>query len=174
MSSGAGRAAGGERVSASARGGAVAARGPPFPLVLLDTNLLLLPFQRGFPLEDALASWCPASALRVPTAVRGELERLAERAVAGAANAVELARRFPGIQSHHGGDAGLLELARRSGGVVATGDQELRRRLVTAGVSVLFPRGKNRLELAPGESPRRTLLREHPQSTKRVRSRRTT
>ncbi|MCI4363536.1 MAG: hypothetical protein L3K13_04445 [Thermoplasmata archaeon] len=129
--------------------------------MLLDTNLLLLPFQQPFPMIEALARWCAPSSLRVPSAVSGELERLERRGVAGARSALEFAGRFERIPSRAGGDGGLLELALRRGAVVATGDQPLRRRLVDSGVSVLFPRGGNRLELDPGRLCHGVRLREH-------------
>ncbi|MCI4345518.1 MAG: hypothetical protein L3K07_02005 [Thermoplasmata archaeon] len=145
--------------------------GPPFLLVLLDTNLLLLPFQQGFPLLEALGRWSPPSALRVPTAVKGELERLERRGVPGAGGALELSTRLKPIASRAGGDGGLLELARRERAVVATADQRLRRRLTDAGVPVLFPRGGNRVELEPGRPVGRLQLREKPSSIPTRRSR---
>jgi uncharacterized protein len=139
---------------------------PPAPIrrLLLDTNLLLLPFERSFPLEAALADWVTPDRVRVPSAVRGELQRLAERGRAGAPAALRFSRSFGTVRSRRGGDRGLLELAVRTGSAVATGDRRLRSELLASGVAVLSPRGGSRLEFAPPAPRGRLPLKENSRS----------
>ena len=137
--------------------------------LLLDTNLLLLPFEGSFSLETALAEWVTPDRVRVPSAVRGELERLAARGRAGAEPALRLSRGYGTLRSRLGGDRGLLELAVRTRSAVATGDRRLRAELLASGVAVLSPRGGSRLELSPPAPGGRLPLREHPRSKSRVR-----
>jgi uncharacterized protein len=142
---------------------------PPAPIhrLLLDTNLLLLPFEGSFSLETALSEWVTPDRVRVPSAVRGELERLVARGRAAALPALRLSRGYGTAHSRLGGDRGLLELAVRTGAAVATGDRRLRDELLASGVAVLSPRGGSRLELSP-PGPRGGLpLKEHPRSKSR-------
>ncbi|HEV2449209.1 MAG TPA: hypothetical protein VGU43_02225, partial [Thermoplasmata archaeon] len=124
----------------------------PIQRVLLDTNVLLLPFERAFPLARALAEWVPSDRIRVPTAVLGELEQLGRRGHAESAPALRLARTFHAARSRVGGDRGIIELARRTRSVVATADRQLRDELRRAGIGVLQPRAGVRLEYAPPEA----------------------
>ncbi|MCI4335407.1 MAG: hypothetical protein L3K04_07275 [Thermoplasmata archaeon] len=150
---------------------AAAPSAPPFRRVLLDTNLLLRPFQRTFRLLPALLPWAPLSSLGIPTSVQGELDRLVARGVPGAAAAAQLAGQFESVPSRAEGDRAMLELAERSGSVVATADRELRQRLHEAGVGVLFPRGSGHLEYLPPGRPGRLPLNGPPRS-KRSKERR--
>jgi rRNA-processing protein FCF1 len=119
---------------------------PPTPrVVLLDTNALLLPFRSRFPLLEEIARLTAPARVAVPGSVLAELDRLVERRIPGAAPARTFARRFPIVASSGRGDLGLLTLAVRRGAVVVTGDRELRRRLLAAGISVLSPKGSVRL-----------------------------
>jgi len=121
--------------------------------VLLDTNALFLPFRDRFPLVEEVERLTAPALVGVPSSVVAELDRLVARAEVGAPLAREFARRFPIVESSGRGDQGLVELAARRRATVVTGDRELRRRLVAAGVVVLSPRGATRLvRWEPGPS----------------------
>jgi rRNA-processing protein FCF1 len=115
--------------------------------VLLDANALLLPAQSRFPLESEVERLRAGATLAVPSSVIGELERLVARRVAGARLAVALARKFSQLPVTGRGDDAVLEAALRYHAWVVTADHELAERLRLAGVNVLVPRDRHRLEL---------------------------
>ncbi len=128
-----------------------AARGPR---VLLDTNAVLLPFTRHFPLEAEIERLIqPPAPIQIPRAVGQELETLTQRKVRGARMALAWSRKFPQLPTSGRGDAAILRVARPFRDWVVTADTELQARLVSAGISVLVPRDRHRLELRPGRMP---------------------
>jgi uncharacterized protein len=144
---------------APAMDGPADARERAHPRVFLDTNALFLPFTRRFPLEGEIFRHLEGARIEVPQSVLGELDRLVEREKPHARAARVFAGRFPVVPTDLKGDAALETLARDLGGVVVTGDRELRRRLCAKGMKVLFPRGQMHLGWAQG--PRRRKL-PHP------------
>ena len=102
------------------------------------------------PLEEEVLRHAPGGRLAVPSSVLGELDRLVRRNAPGALPARALARRYRVVVAAGRGDTAVLELARRRSAWVVTADQALRSRLVAAGVSVLSPRDRQRLELYRG------------------------
>lgn len=127
--------------------------------MLLDTNILFLPVRNGFPLEAELARLAPGAVPTVPTAVLDELERLVLRATPDAAAALAFARRFPRVSVAGRGDDALVRAAAGQRFRVATGDRELRDRLLGMGVEVFAPRDRHRLEL---HRPRTVLRSRRP------------
>ena len=119
--------------------------------VLVDANALFLPFQQGIRLDEEVERLVGPARLVVPASVRGELDRLVERGIEGASAARALSGRYPTVDSRGRGDSAVLDCARRLHAWVVTADRELRRRLVATGVSVLFPRDRNRLDIERGE-----------------------
>jgi rRNA-processing protein FCF1 len=107
----------------------------------------MLPFRERFPLEAELARIVPDGKLVVPSSVVDELLRLQTDGVRDVAGAIEYARRFPSIVAEGRGDESILKLAVRLGAGVVTGDRAFQARLSLAGVPVLGPRGRSRLEL---------------------------
>ncbi|EQD31493.1 nucleotide-binding protein PInc, partial [mine drainage metagenome] len=86
----------------------------------------------------------------MPGPVLGELDRLVARGEGGAVLARTLAGRFPTVPGRGRGDSGVLDAARRLGAAVVTADERFQARLVAAGVPVLVPRDRTRLELRAG------------------------
>lgn len=123
------------------------------PFVLLDTNALLLPFRERFPLLPEVERLAGDRVVGVPESVLRELERLGGSA-AFAVPALELAQRFPSVPTEGSGDDAIFDCARRCGAWVVTADRALAERLLAAGVTVLSPRGKQRLALRPGDRGR--------------------
>jgi len=115
--------------------------------VLLDANALLLPARTRFPLESEVDRIRPGAAIVVPSSVRGELERLVARHVPGATTAAAVARKFPELPVTGQGDTAVLDAAVRHRAWVVTADRALAERLRGAGVTVMVPRDRHRLEL---------------------------
>jgi len=116
-------------------------------LVLLDTSALLLPFEQGLDLEGEVARELGGCRLAVPEAALAELRALA-RDSRDAKAALKLAGRYEVVPTEGRGDDAILALAVRERAVVVTADRALMARLADAGVRVLRPRERHRLELA--------------------------
>jgi rRNA-processing protein FCF1 len=95
----------------------------------------------------------------VPSSVLGELDRLVERGVDGAAAARRLAGRYPVLPTDRRGDAGVLAGARSEAAWVLTGDRALLRRAGALGLRGLAPRGRGELAIV---LPRRLCKRNPP------------
>ncbi|MDX1534422.1 MAG: twitching motility protein PilT [Thermoplasmata archaeon] len=121
------------------------------PVVLLDANALMMPFQFPIDLEGELVRLFGQVTAKVPSSVLRELERLAP-ANATAKAALRFAARFPVLEVEGEGDDALLALARTEGAAVLTNDKALRRRVREAGLPVVFLRERSRLE-AVGRPP---------------------
>ncbi|HYB79523.1 MAG TPA: hypothetical protein VEG66_07185 [Thermoplasmata archaeon] len=128
-------------------------RSLPASSVLLDTNALFLPVHSRFPLEAEVDRLCPGAKLAVPSSALEELERLVARGVPGAPAAWRFALRYPVVPVEGRGDAALLRSAIRHRVSVVTADRALAARLQRAGLSVLVPRDRHRLELRPARPP---------------------
>jgi rRNA-processing protein FCF1 len=139
--------------------------------VLLDANALLLPFRERFPLRAELEQLRPGAELVVPVSVLRELDALVERGVREAEPARELARTFRALPTSGRGDVGILRAAVETGAWVATADRALARRLAAAGVTVLAPRDRARLEVRLGEVRRSGAERRRPGPSPLPRSR---
>ncbi len=115
--------------------------------VLLDTNALMTAVRLNLDLAAELRRAAPGWSLAVPKCVLDELEGLKGRRNAREARA--LALRFPAVPSAGGsGDAALLETALSGAGrAVLTNDRALRAALRKAGVTVLYVRGRDRIEV---------------------------
>lgn len=131
-------------------------------MVVLDTNLLLLVARNGFPFEAEAGRLVPGARIVVPSSTLRELDTLVSRRTAGSVVARELAGRYEVAPTSRSGDDGVVDVATRTRGVVATADGELQRRLTGRGFGVLAPRDRARLELRPAAVRQR--LRSAPRS----------
>ena len=116
------------------------------PLVLLDTNALLMPFQMGLDVEGEVERVMGRCRIAVPQVVLAELEAMSG-SVRDAPAAQAFAQRFPVEPTEGRGDDAIVDLAMRTGAVVVTGDRALIERLRAEGYKVLRPRQRSRLEL---------------------------
>jgi rRNA-processing protein FCF1 len=116
------------------------------PLVLLDTNALLMPFQMGLDVEAEIERAMGSCRIAVPMVVIAELQAM-EGSVKFVTAALKLAERFEVLETVGLGDNAIVELAKRSGGIVVTGDRGLVGRRRKEGLQVRRPRQKSRLEL---------------------------
>jgi len=112
--------------------------------VVLDTNILMMPFQFKIDLEGELVRNLGAVEVYVPQACIEELSRLDDRKAKGA---LLLAKRFKVVASKGKGDEAVLALALELRAVLVTNDAELRQRAKGAGLKVAYLRGKDKLEL---------------------------
>lgn len=113
--------------------------------VLLDTNALLMPFQFRINLDGELNRILGDCKILVLTSVLKELMELAERGEQHAKAALSLSRKFRVLESSGPVDEALLNMAKDIGAVVVTNDIQLRRRLKSNGIRVLFLREKTHL-----------------------------
>lgn len=118
-------------------------------MVLLDTNFLLLPFQRKVDVFEEIARIADGKiGFAVMQGSVDELKAMGGKQALGARAALELAR-FKGAQVIPGTgrpDAQILSFARsrKSGDfAVATEDRGLRRKLSAAGVRIIGMRGRS-------------------------------
>ena len=128
---------------------------PPGPvLVLADTNAMFWPFTHGVRFAPELQRLFPGGTrLLVPSSAAGELARLERRGVVGAKLARALAETLPTLPVGGRGDDGIVHAAAEHGAVVATADRGLATRLRKAGLSVVVPRDRARLELLGPKAP---------------------
>lgn len=117
----------------------------PGPLVLLDANALMMPFQFSLDLEEELVRLLGTPEIRVPTSVLRELDRLSGGSSEARA-ARSLADRFPALPVEGKGDDALLAAAKAHEAVVVTNDRRLRARLREWGLPVIYLRERSRLE----------------------------
>lgn len=121
---------------------------PPTPAVL-DTNVLLLPFTHGTDIQEELMRLVGTVQLIVPSSIAQELGGLAEGKDAATSRHARAALRFmdrcriepTGLP----GDDGILEVARRMGGVVVTNDRKVRKEARRSGLKTVGSRGHGRL-----------------------------
>ncbi|MES2155958.1 MAG: PIN domain-containing protein [bacterium] len=120
----------------------------PLPVVL-DTNAILMPFTEGARLEELLEELLDAPyAMHVPTSVLSELKNLMKnRGELGRAAkmAVKFSERCASEPTGRMGDDGILEVARRLGGIVLTNDKKLQAECQKSGLRVIVARQQGRL-----------------------------
>lgn len=101
-----------------------------------------------------------------------ELDRLVARRVPNAPAARKLAERWAMLPSKGVGDAAVLATARTLHAVVASSDEKLLAQARLAGLSVLRPRDRARLELRPPstKSRPRATVKTRPTVVRRTRA----
>lgn len=119
--------------------------------VVFDASALMTPSRDGIDVFDEAEHLLGGYDAVVPEAVARELESLADEGNENASVAVELVERCTVVDTDesHGDDA-VVEVATSGNerSAVATNDAKLKERLLKRNVPVLYPRQKNRLEVA--------------------------
>lgn len=116
--------------------------------VVLDTNMILLPFTQGVRLEEQLEAMLGAHTVHVPSSVLSELHMLTRNqgeTGRAAKMALTYAKRFVGEPTGLMGDDGILQVARKLGAIVATNDRKLQDEATKSGLQVLLAREGSRL-----------------------------
>ena len=114
--------------------------------MLLDTNALFMPFQMGLDLEAEIGREMGRCRIAVPHVVLAEIRAMRGSVKDGPA-ALQYASRFDTVPTEGLGDDAIVACAKRTDGIVVTGDRELIKRLRAEGLRVLRPRQRKRLEL---------------------------
>ena len=121
------------------------------PVVAVDTNMLLAPFQFGVDVFEEIRRLVPGAKIVVLKNSIGELDKIAKQGVKER-KYVALAKKLLDVNRveiiNRGGsvDSELLRLA-KEGVIIATNDKELKRKVWDAGGRVIALRERNRLEL---------------------------
>ena len=121
------------------------------PVVAVDTNMLLAPFQFGVDVFEEIRRLVPGAKIVVLKNSIGELDKIAKQGVKERKYVV-LAKKLLDVNRveiiNRGGsvDSELLRLA-KEGVIIATNDKELKRKVWAAGGRVIALRERNRLEL---------------------------
>ena len=120
--------------------------------VILDSSALLMVFEFSLDWENELARLLDAYHIVVPSAVVRELSILAEqcsgRKKSKALASLKLIERYETFDTvSENADDAVLEAARKTQGIVVTNDTELRKRLKTFSIPIIFLRGKKKLAL---------------------------
>ena len=112
--------------------------------VLLDTNVLMMPFEININLERELDRLLGAYEILVPSSVINELKKLSKKNKA-ASLALTLAKRYAVINTSKEGDLSIIHLAKELKAVVVTNDKILRKILRNEDIPLIFLRGKDHL-----------------------------
>jgi len=120
--------------------------------VVLDTNALMMPVECNVRLFEAVEQLLGDVEYLVPEAVLAELEELsgsASEEARAASVGRDLADRCEPIETDQAyADDAVLEAGRRADVAhVVTNDEDLQRRLLDAGISVISLRGKHKLAI---------------------------
>lgn len=119
--------------------------------VVLDSNALLLPFEKNISIEQELTRLLGSYEAIVPEAVLKELATMAAlgkgRRKRDAQSALTLAARYRFVNTEAKGDAGVLDVARGLDAVVFSNDKEVRRLAREAGLRTVYLRGMSHLEV---------------------------
>ena len=112
--------------------------------VILDTNALLMPFEIRLNLDLAVESLLGEVRMVVPGPMIGELKNLDNK---NAKAALQLARKYEIFQTDATGDDAIVEAAIRLDAYVLTNDKELRRRLRSLRIPIIYLRSHTHLVL---------------------------
>jgi rRNA-processing protein FCF1 len=117
------------------------------PKVVLDTNALLLPFERSINIDAQLRSLLGECQIFVPGPIVGELKRSPSK---NAPAALRLLSRYTIEDTMTSGDAAVIELAEKLNAYVVTNDRLLISKLRKKRIKVVLLRGGNHLDLDDG------------------------
>ena len=121
---------------------------PGRPVVVLDANALMMPFQFSINIDIELERVLGSFEMVVPSSVIVELKRVAvEQKASEAKGALRLAAKYRTLKVEGRGDDSVLAAARELGAVLLTNDAGLRRRAREAGLRTVCLRGRSHLEL---------------------------
>lgn len=113
------------------------------PVVVLDTNALLLPFERSINLDAQLRSLLGNCEILVPGPLIGELKRSSNK---HARAAIGLAFHYKVVDTEATGDQSVIELAEKRDAYVVTNDRALIGRLRERRIKVILLRGGSHLD----------------------------
>jgi rRNA-processing protein FCF1 len=112
--------------------------------VVLATNALLMPFEICINLDLAVKMLLGDVRMVVPGPMIGELKKLDNK---NAKVALALARKYEILHSDKTGDDAIVDVAVKLGAYVLTNDKELRRRLRSQRIPIIYLRSSTHLVL---------------------------
>ena len=112
--------------------------------VILDTNALLMPFEMRINIDLEILKLVGDARIIVPGPLVGELKHLDHKFSKAA---LQLARKYEIYQTEETGDKAVIEAALRTDGYVLTNDKELRTKLRTLGIPMIYLRSGTHLIL---------------------------
>ncbi len=114
--------------------------------VILDTNMLLVPYQFGVDIISEIRRIMPEKKIGVLRGTLKELEGIGEKKGVKLAKMI-VEKHVDRVFDHEGKvDDALVEMAER-GAVIATNDKELKKRVLEAGGKIVYLRKKRILEV---------------------------
>jgi len=112
--------------------------------VVFDANALLMPFQFGLNLDMEIESLIGEFHGVFPSPIIGEVRKNGGK---WAKAAVSFARKYEVVRTENMGDASVIEVAKKTGGIVVTNDGALQKKLRLEGISYISLKGRSRLEI---------------------------
>jgi len=121
-------------------------------IVILDSSAIMMLFEYSIDLESELTRLLGKHYIVVPSSIIKELEILSENGDGNkkikAKSSLKLIKKYEIIEAEkQNADESLIELAKKTKGIVVTNDKELRKRLKENLATVVFLRSKNKLAL---------------------------
>lgn len=120
--------------------------------VILDSSAIMMPFEFSIDLEKELTRLLGTYHILIPTPIVTELQFLSENETGIKKAKAKASLKF--IENYEvvnvdstNGDDSILELAKKTNGIVVTNDRVLRLRLKELSISVIFLRAKKKLVL---------------------------
>jgi len=125
-----------------------------YKIVLLDTNAIFMLFEFSINLEDEIINLIGKSSIIVPKPIFDEIKLIINK---GKYNKKKIAKnslkiieekfKIVDLNINKKGDDALIDYAKKLSGIVVTNDKDLKKRLRNEKISVIFLRGKNRLNI---------------------------
>lgn len=125
-----------------------------YKIVLLDTNAIFMLFEFSIDLEDEIINLIGKSSIVVPKPIFDEIKLIINK---GKYNKKKIAKnslkiieekfKIVDLNINSRGDDALIDYAKKLSGIVLTNDKDLKKRLRNEKISVIFLRGKNRLNI---------------------------
>ncbi len=132
-------------MASSINGDGLSSRTGSQPVIVVDTNGFMMPFQFSINLDTELQRLFGFWKIIVPRCVLLELEALAANDPKAKA-ALKLASRYEIEETDQRGDDGILEALERRGGFLLTNDRELKKRARERGFPIIYLRKRSHLE----------------------------
>ena len=129
-------------------------RGNRDKIVILDTNAIFMLFEFSIDLEDEIVNLVGKSSIIVPKPIFDEIKLIInigkynKKIIAkNSLKIIEEKFKIIDLNINKKGDDALIDYAKKLSGIVLTNDKDLKKRLRNEKISVIFLRGKNRLNI---------------------------
>jgi len=127
-------------------------RNRDYKIVILDTNAIFMIFELSIDLEDEILKLIGKSNIIIPKPIFNEIALLSikgrdkkKRIAKISIKLIQDKYKIIDLNINKKGDDALIEYAQKLSGIVVTNDIQLKKRLRTKNISVIYLRGKNKL-----------------------------